>query len=85
MGPPKKMEDTEPTFIVFDLETQQNKEFKQTNMGLMYLHELNLCIAYKFCDECKSAVLGKKDFTCCTRCGLNRLHFKGPSTITDFG
>ena len=43
--------DINPTFIVFDLETQQCREYKQTELGPMFLHEPNLCIAYKFCDN----------------------------------
>ncbi|MGB5440078.1 MAG: DNA polymerase, partial [Gammaproteobacteria bacterium] len=78
-------QDIEPTFIVFDLETQQEKEFKQTELGPMYLHEPNLCIAYKFCDGCQDAVLNQKNFSSCTRCGPNRWTFEGSSTISDFG
>ncbi|MCP3664028.1 MAG: hypothetical protein GY696_16310 [Gammaproteobacteria bacterium] len=74
-----------PTFIVFDLETQQCKEHKQTDLGPMYLHEPNLCIAYKFCDECKEALLECKDFTSCTKCGPNRKLCRGPKTMQDFG
>ena len=60
-------EDGIPTFIVFDLETQQCKEYKQTDLGPMLLHEPNLCIAYKFCDSCKESVFEKKQFDTCER------------------
>jgi len=74
-----------PIFIVFDLETQQTKEYKPTELGPMYLHEPNLCVVYKFCDLCKRSVLEKKDFKSCVRCGPNREIFKGPTTIEEFG
>ncbi len=77
--------DISATFIIFDLETQQKKEYKETTMGPMYLHEPNLCIAYKFCDLCKENVLEKNDFTSCKTCGPNRFTFEGPTTTEEFG
>jgi hypothetical protein len=77
--------DVQPTFIVFDLETQQSREYKQTDLGPMYLHEPNLCIAYRFCDLCREAVLNEKKFDCCTRCKQTRHTFDGPSTMENFG
>ncbi|MCP3664078.1 MAG: hypothetical protein GY696_16565, partial [Gammaproteobacteria bacterium] len=86
MAPTKPADsDVKPTFIVFDLETQQCKEHRQTDLGPMYLHEPNLCIAYKFCDGCKEAVLEHRDFTSCIQCGPNWKMFEGVNTMRDFG
>jgi len=68
MTPIKPLDkDAKPTFVVFDLETQQTKEYKQTDLGPIHLHEPNLCIAYKFCDDCKEAVFNRKDFNSCKK------------------
>ena len=77
--------DIEPTFIIFDLETQQSNEYQQTDLGPLYLHEPNLCIAYKFCEECQESVLVDKNYNTCSQCGPNRHTFEGPNTLSNFG
>ena len=78
-------DDVSPTFIFFDLEAQQSKEYKEVGTGPMFLHEPNLCIAYKFCDLCKEAVLDRQVFDSCEVCGPNRHTFDGPDTMAKFG
>jgi len=77
--------DVEPIFIVFDLETQQTREYKQTVLGPMYLHEPNLCVAYKFCDQCVDAVLEQKKFDSCQKCHQTCWTSEGPDTMEKFG
>ena len=81
----------EPTFIVFDLETYQTETYgkkeeeEKRALGARYIHKPNLCIAYKFCDNCKDAVLNQKIFDSCNQCGDNLKTFEGPNTMDEFG
>ncbi|MCP3665966.1 MAG: hypothetical protein GY696_26290, partial [Gammaproteobacteria bacterium] len=86
MGPTKPLAiDVKPSFVIFDLETQQCTERRQTNMGPVYFHEPNLCVAFKCCDDCIEAVFERKDFNSCDQCGKTVWKFEGPKTTEDFG
>src|SRR5437867_4626276 len=70
-----------PMFVFFDFETMQDKICsKTTELGEIFTHEPNLCVAHIVCDMCKN----KEKLGECARCGENHQIFRGPSCLDDF-
>ncbi len=60
--------------IFFDFECRQERPVGESDLGVIYGHDANLCVAFKVCDSCKEKDR-RQEFGSCEFCGQHI--FKG--------
>ncbi len=68
--------DERNTKIFFDFECRQERQIGENDLGPIYAHDPNLCVAVKVCNLCKEKVR-KREFGSCSYCGQNEWIFEG--------